>query len=215
MKESVKLFLAIAANEEFELKSVDFRAAFLQSKILDRDIYVEPPKYLKKGNQVWKLKKPLYGLDEASRKFWLRVKEIFKKEGLKNVNGDEAFYFCYENDKLQGMVLTHVDDFNISGNKTFVDKIVTVLKRELLVSKIEQNQFRFTTGVDILKTEKGIAISMEEYAKSMEEIEDIRKVKADEKLTKTEIQMYRKYTGKLSWLDSNTHPDLAITALMM
>jgi hypothetical protein len=105
MRESIKIFLSIAANEAFELESVDIHAAFLQSKVLDRDMFVQPPKHLKKENMVWKLRKPLYGLDEASRKFWLRVKEISGKEGLTNVNGDEAFYFCYEKEDLKGMVV--------------------------------------------------------------------------------------------------------------
>ena len=40
------------------------------------------------------MKKPLYELDNTSRKFWLRVKDVFlNKLGLKTVEGDEAFYF--------------------------------------------------------------------------------------------------------------------------
>ena len=34
-------------------------------------------------------------------------------------------------------------------------------------------------------------------------------------LTKTENKLYRKFTGKISWLAANTRPDLAITALEM
>ena len=49
----------------------------------------------------------------------------------------------------------------------------------------------------------------------MEFIEEIRSVKGDELLTRTENQLYRKFTGKISWLAANTHPDLAITALQM
>jgi hypothetical protein len=82
---------------------------------------------------VWKLRKPLYGLDDASRKFWSRVKEIFGKERLTNVNGDETFYFCYEKEDLKGMVLTHVDDFNIARTKEFIERIVKVLKKELFI----------------------------------------------------------------------------------
>ena len=69
MKESIKVFLALAANEEFDLQSVDIRAAFLQSRTLDRDVFMEPPKDLKEEGALWKLKKPLYGLDDDSRKF--------------------------------------------------------------------------------------------------------------------------------------------------
>ena len=59
-KESFKLLMAISANFRFKLASVDIRAAFLQSKILDRDVYVEPPKDVKKPGIIWKLQKPLY-----------------------------------------------------------------------------------------------------------------------------------------------------------
>jgi hypothetical protein len=76
------------------------------------------------------------------------VKEIFKKQGFKNVDGDEAFYYLRENNKLSGMILTHVDDFNIAGTKDFVNKVVELLRKELKVSQVERNSFRFT-GVDI------------------------------------------------------------------
>ena len=56
---------------------------------------------------------------------------------------------------------------------------------------------------------------MEDYAKSLEFIEEIRAVKGDELLTKTENKLYRKFTGKISWLAANIRPDLAITALEM
>ena len=116
MRESIKIFMAVAANERFNLMSFDIRAAFLQSKVLDHEVFVEPPKDLKKEEILWKLRKPLYGLDDASRKFWLRVKEILEGDGLKTVIGDEAFYFCYDSNGLQGMILTHVDDFIVAGN---------------------------------------------------------------------------------------------------
>ena len=46
-KESFKLFMAISANFGFKLTSVDIRAAFLQSKVLDRDVYIETPSDVK------------------------------------------------------------------------------------------------------------------------------------------------------------------------
>ena len=214
MRESIKIFLAVAANEELEIEAIDIKAAFLQSKVLDREVFVEPPKDLKQENTIWKLKKPLYGLDDASRKFWIRIKEILEGIQMKTIPGDEAFYYRHGNGKLEGMILTHVDDFQIAGTEKFLKEIRDELKTKLKVSKVERGKFRFT-GVDIEKTAKGITISMEDYADSFEKMEEIRKASNDEPLTRTEFKVYRKFTGKISWLAANTRPDLAITALEM
>ena len=63
LRESMKMFFTVAANEDFELRKIDIRAAFLQAKQLDRDVFLKPPK---------DIRKPLYRLNDASRKFWLR-----------------------------------------------------------------------------------------------------------------------------------------------
>ena len=56
---------------------------------------------------------------------------------------------------------------------------------------MEDGSFRFT-GVDIKKTDDGITLSMEDYAKSIELVEDIRKAKGDELLTTTEMMEHGK-----------------------
>ena len=212
LRESNKLFTAVAANEGFSVVTVDIRAAFLQSKELNREVYVVPPKDIAKHGLLWKLKKPLYGLNDASRRFWLRVKEVFMQENLKTLPGDEAFYFKNENGNLIGMIITHVDDFQIAGNSYFVDSILDKLNNNLTVSKVERDEFRFT-GIDVKGTSNGIMLSMDEYASSIEEIREIRKEKKITPLTKTEMKLYRKYVGKLNWLAENTRPDLAIWSL--
>ena len=68
----------------------------------------------------------LYGLDYASRKFWLRVKDVFlNKIGLKT---DEAFYFRKINGKFYGAVLTHVNDFEVAGTSEFVREIISTVE---------------------------------------------------------------------------------------
>ena len=74
LRESMKLFFSVVANEDFKLKSMDIRAKFLQAKELDRDVYLMPPRDVRKEGYIWKLKKPLYELNDASQKFWLQVK---------------------------------------------------------------------------------------------------------------------------------------------
>ena len=54
---------------------------------------------------------------------------------------------------------------------------------------------------------------MKDYADSVEDIKEIRKADRIEKLTKAEL--YRKYTGRISWLSQGTRPDLRYSALML
>ena len=68
-KDSFQMLIAITINFGFKLASVDIRAAFLQSKVLVNDIFIKPPSDIKKPGWIWKLKKPLYGLDDVSQKF--------------------------------------------------------------------------------------------------------------------------------------------------
>ena len=208
------MFFCIAANEGFELKKIDIRAAFLQANPLDRDVFMKPPKDIRKEGIIWKLKRPLYGLNDASRKFWLRMKNIFKEIGLVKLDGDEAVYYkCNEDGKLEGMISTHVDDFDLAGTRKFVEMVASEIERVLDVSTVESDRFRFT-GIDVEKKEDGIQISMEDYAHSLEEIK-VRDAKADELLTREELKTFRKFVGKINWLAANTRPDLAIYALDM
>merc|ERR1712243_245599 len=64
-KENFKLLMALSANFDFKIVSMDIRAAFLQAKTLDREVFVRPPDDKGKEGVIWKLLKPLYGLDEA------------------------------------------------------------------------------------------------------------------------------------------------------
>ena len=117
--------------------------------------------------------------------------------GLRAMDGDEVFYFLHENGRLQGAVLTHVDDFSLAGTSEFVDKVIRQVEQQLTVSKVEKDKFRFT-GLDISAVEDGIEIAMADYVKSMEDVKDIRKADRDEELASLEMKEYRKITGKVS-----------------
>ena len=73
-----------------------------------------PPPDIKNQGIIWKIKKPLLGLDDTSLKFWLWVKEILKQIGLKVMEGDEAFYYLHRDGDLMGAVITPVDDFTLA-----------------------------------------------------------------------------------------------------
>ena len=212
---SLKLFMAICALNNVEnITAIDIKAAFLQSDKLDRDVYMKVPNDIRKEGFVWKLLKPLYGLDDASRKFWLKVKDILKREGLEAVPGDPAFYIKRKEGKPEGVILTHVDDFLLGGSNDFVEDLISKMKEELTISKVEAKKFRFT-GVDVEQRPDSIVVSMNDYAKSILPIEEIRYARKAESLNEEEKKMFRTYVGKISWIAENTHPDLAYSVLKL
>ena len=58
------------------------KAAFLDSKTLDREVFVKPPQDERKDRYIKKLKKLLCGLDNAICQFWLKIKEKLVSMGL-------------------------------------------------------------------------------------------------------------------------------------
>ena len=163
---------------------------------------------------IWRLKKPLYSLDDTSQKFWLRVKEVLKSIGLKVMEGDEAFSYLHRNGELRGTVITHVNNFTLAGNEDFIKEVLETVSREPTVSKIERDSFRYT-GIDVSTVDDGIEIVMEDYVASLEEVKEIRKAHNDDPLIMAELKILRKMTSKLSWLANSTLPELSYTALAM
>ena len=75
-KESLKIVIAIIIINGWEITSLDIKSAFLQGKEISRDLFVKPPKEAKTDN-LWKLLKTVYGLNDASRTWYLHVRDKF------------------------------------------------------------------------------------------------------------------------------------------
>ena len=188
------------------------RWKFLHQWILLR--YVRPPKDLRKDGMLWKIERHCYGINDASRGFWKLARRIFKSLGMVQIPGDEAAYYKMRNGKLACILVTHVDDFGIASSREFFNEMIEALKKQLKISKIEEDEFRFT-GIDVKRKNGVITVSMDAYAESIENIKEFRDVSPGESLTFLESKVYRKFNGKLAWLASNARPDLSYEAHMM
>ena len=87
-----------------------------------------------------------------------------------------------------------------------------MVEKELTISKVEEDKYRYT-GLNVNLISDGIEISMEEYAKSLQHLTEIRKVNdRSEPLNKEEMKLYCKMTGKIAWLANSTRTDLCYQA---
>jgi hypothetical protein len=91
---SIKYLLALAAQEDLEIKQLDFDTAFLNA-VLKEDIYVVIPQgYVDNlhGHTALKLNRALYGLKQASREWWLDIDAFLNSLGYKSSGLDECLY---------------------------------------------------------------------------------------------------------------------------
>ena len=165
-RESFKTFLALAANQSFHIKNMDVKSAFLQGTPPDREVNMEPPWELKKPGIVWKLKKTVYGLYDASRSWYFAVKEKLVSFGMKSVSGDDAYFSMVKNGELFGKTVLHVDDCLVAGSQEFLNMISTKLKDRFTFGKMELAKFKFI-GLNIEQTQEGIYVDQIQYIHSI------------------------------------------------
>ncbi|GJU33681.1 retrovirus-related pol polyprotein from transposon TNT 1-94 [Tanacetum coccineum] len=79
--ESIRIILAIACANDFKLYQMDIRSAF-PNGFINEEVYVaQPPVFIdfQKPNYVYKLKKALYGLTQAPKAWYDRLKAFLIK----------------------------------------------------------------------------------------------------------------------------------------
>lgn len=92
-KWAMRLFISIAAHENWTVRTTDIKSAFLQGKEFERGIYIKPSKDNKAPqNVIWKLKHGLYGLKDGARQFYESVRAELLKIGFKQCRLDPAVF---------------------------------------------------------------------------------------------------------------------------
>lgn len=125
---TVRVFFFVAAMKAWPLHQVDINNAFLHG-FLEEELYMTPPKgYLKaKNGEVYRLKKSLYGLKQASRQWNVEFTNHLESFGFEQSNADMCL-FTYDSDKGSLLLFVYVDDLLIAGS---TEKLVTKLKQSL------------------------------------------------------------------------------------
>lgn len=138
-KSVTRMCLALSNLFGWKVEGLDIRAAFLQSNDIDRVILMTPPKEFRVDDDVvWRIRKPIYGLNDGARK-WLKKKLV--EFGCKPLTLDPSVYVYHERGLICGFCVLHVDDFLIGGLPSFHEKVVSKLVSEFVVSTRKSGQF--------------------------------------------------------------------------
>ncbi|CAA0832574.1 cysteine-rich RLK (RECEPTOR-like protein kinase) 8, partial [Striga hermonthica] len=154
MLKSIRILLSIASHMDYEVWQMDVKTAFLNGN-LDEDIYMQQPEgYVKKGqeHQVWKLKKSLYGLKQASRSWNIRFDEVIKSYGFDQCQ-DESCVYKKSNGNVVVFLVLYVDDIILIGNDVKILSDVKVWLSEQFQMK-DLGEASYILGIKVIRDRK-------------------------------------------------------------
>ena len=101
----------------------DVSVAFFHAAI-EEEVFVRPPKNLRKDKTVWKLLKATYGTQVASSRWQRLVRETLCDSDWKVLTSVPCVAY---NETEDSLVVFHGDDFMAEGHDSSLDKLNTVL----------------------------------------------------------------------------------------
>ena len=199
----------------WKIEGLDIRAAFLQSNDIERIILMIPPKEFRRNKDVvWRIQKPIYGLNDGARKWFITMKKKLTEYGCKPLMLDPSVYVYQVNNVLCGFCVLHVDDFLIGGNSLFHQNVISTLVSEFVVSSRKSGKFTYV-GWDINQTKNYIEIDQMTYQEGIKPIElnSARCKETEHEGSQEEKRFYQQLLGKLQWISSQSRPDIRYAVL--
>ena len=133
-KDTLRIFLAIISSRGWSCRSIDIKAAFLQGEKFDRQVFLKPPKEANAvSGSLWKLKKCVYGLNDAARVWYMTGRNFLLSVGCRQLKTDPAGFYLYYKGTLEGVFLMHVDDYFWGGTSNFEDMVISKLCNKFMV----------------------------------------------------------------------------------
>ena len=209
LRETLRLALALFPTQRWRINSIDFKTAFLQGGPIDRDIFVKPPKEAK-TQKLWKLKKTAYGLKDAPREWYLRLKNEIVRLGCKMSSIDCGLFMMHEEEKLIGLLLVFVDDLLWGGDKFFENTVIQKLKTTFTVGCEQSRVFKYV-GINLIQEEDySITLDQVAYINSINTIPitSERSTQINDTITADERKQLRSALGKLNWISCTSRPDI-------
>src|SRR5215469_14787781 len=196
--EGMKVVLGVIKMNKWDLCTMDIKTAYLQGDLINREVYIVPPEGYS-DNKVWRLKKAVYGLKDAARKWYETLIQILRETGGTRSLLDGTIMRWKERGKLIGVMVIHVDDLCYGGNGYFNEVIIGKIKEKLRIGSEKRGRFKYL-GLEIEDMqEKGIKLSQKEYIR--EKLEEIKVYHEGvwREMTEKEQKIFCSVLGQLNW----------------
>ncbi|THH18467.1 hypothetical protein EUX98_g8949, partial [Antrodiella citrinella] len=161
---SFRLLLAIAARNNWDIKSFDFSSAYLNSP-LDEDVYMEQPRGFESADRqkyVLKLAKALYGLKQGGRKWYETLCATLADLGFRRAESDFGVFFKVCGDDLIVMAV-HVDDCALTGSSTrLLDEHLERIKQRYRLTS--NDALDWLLGIKVVRDRQASTLALSQHA---------------------------------------------------
>ena len=203
-REGIRIAFSVIATHRWDLKSIDVQTAFLQGKQMERIVYLKPPKEAH-TTSLWKLRKCVYGLSDASRHWYLRVKEEILRLGCEVSQLDQGLFLFFRDGELHGILTCFVDDIVYGGDCEFEESVISNLKLSFAIGAENSQAFSYV-GINVHpNSDKSITIDQDAYISNIQPMQISGNL--DDEITGEEKTKFRCLAGQLNWVCGSTCPE--------
>nr|GEX13894.1 hypothetical protein [Tanacetum cinerariifolium] len=166
---AIRILIAIAAYHDYEIWQIDVKTAYLNG-FLNKEVYMEQPEGFvnpKYPNRICKLKRSIYGLKQASRKWNKRFDDEIKKFGFTQ-NRDEPCVYLKASRSNITFLIFHVDDILIMGNSIpMLQSVKTYLEKCFAMKDLGEAAYILGIKIYIDRSKRLIGLCQSAYIKKI------------------------------------------------
>ncbi|KAJ9529083.1 hypothetical protein QJQ45_007782 [Haematococcus lacustris] len=227
MHTTQRLIFALAVQKGWGLWQIDFKTAFLNSKLTDSDpqIFVAQPEGYEVGKGlVCQLQRTVYGLKQAPRAWYMCLREQLELIGFRASAADPSLFSLRTSSGSAVHMLVYVDDCILaSADEAAVQEVKQQLQQAFDVHDLGQAAdflgmriaFDRAAGILRLTQQQYIEQLLQRFGlaecnpRQLPLSPGTQLVKEGEQLSEQHTLRYRELVGGLLWLSTCTRPDIA------
>jgi hypothetical protein len=218
--EAIRILLAFTTSKGFKLYQMDVKSAFLNG-VIQEEVYVrqspgfESPKC---PDRVYKFSKALYGLNQAPRAWYARLKTFLLEHGYVMGSVDKTiFTLNHDTDFL--LVQIYMDDIIFGGSShTLMSIFQEMIESEFQMSMM--GELVFFSGIQVKQTKQATFVHQAKYTNDLMKkfnmvelkpvstlMSSVASLDPDEDGEAMDQREYRSMIGSLLYLTA-TRPDI-------
>src|SRR3984893_279263 len=161
---SIRVLLALAAQCDWEIDQIDVVSAYLNADLVD-EVYMEAPDgVLGEGEhgKVCRLRKGLYGLKQAGRRWYERMAHTFKTLGFNISKLDQSVFIRTKGNETVHVPVSTDDMIMMKNTRAAVDTVKSELRESFEIT--DQGELTWLLGFEVRRDRAARTVSMNQTA---------------------------------------------------